>query len=175
MYDRGRGPFPITILNTVERDTMNIEPKYTWRPSPWLVLCVFFLLLPYAFSFGGSGASFTLVNGTPSYLHAVINNESIVYIPPGMTITRETNYSYQVSAEVTYSPGQGRSGSARRTFQATVHTYSTGTTSESQTSDCSGSNGNTCSSESTSTGASETTTTVDPIVWVVTADTLSSN
>ena len=162
----------------MKRRQATIEPERrgkrerAWHLRPWVVPAVFFLLLPYAVSYGSSGVSFTLVNRTQAFLHAVINNETIVYIPPGVAITRETSSAYDVAAEVTYSPGQGKTGKAFRTFQAVVHVTQTGTHSDRQASDCSGSP-NTCESVSTSTA--QTTTTIDPITWVVTADTLSSH
>ncbi len=149
--------------------------KSAWRLSPWAILVLCIVLFPYAVSFGSDGATFTLVNGTRYFLHAVINNETIVYIPPGMTITRQTNAYYVVTAEVTYSPGQEKTGSAIRTFQTVVHTEQSGTSSVQQTNDCSDSNHNTCESSSSSTGSSTSSTTIDPITWVVTADTLLSH
>lgn len=144
-----------------------------WPPKPWMVLAVLAFLAPYEVSLSSTGASFTLVNRTAYFLHAVINNEPIVYIPPGAAITRETSSQYVVVAEVTYSPGQDRSAKVLRTFQTTVHTTQTGSYSSNQSNDCSGSNGtNTCES---ATNATQTTnTTIDPITWVVTDDTLST-
>jgi hypothetical protein len=150
------------------------RPEHPRGLRPWLAAAVFFLLLPYAVSFGGGGgATFTLANRTPYYLHAVINNEPVAYIPPGGGITRETSTPYTVIATVTYSPGQGKDGSAMRIFQTEMHTRTIGSGSYDQANDCSGSSsGNTCSSITSSTGQAETVTTIDPITWIVTPDTL---
>jgi hypothetical protein len=145
----------------------------SWLPRPWLALAVFLLIWPYAVSYSDVGAVFTLVNKTPYFLHAVINNEAIAYIPPGVSISRETSSAYEVTAQVTYSPGQGKTATVLRTFQATVHTVSTTSSSQSQSNDCSNSNNSTCNS--TSTSSVDSYTTVDPIAWVVTPDTLASH
>jgi len=152
-----------------------MKREYSWRVGLWTVLAVFIVLKPYAVSFGDDGANFTLVNATPLFLHAVINDESITYIPPGVAITRQTNSSYSVTAEVAYSPGQGKTGSAFRTFQTSVHVTQSESTSTSQSNDCSNSNDNTCQSSTSSNSGGSTTTTIDPITWVVTADTLLSH
>lgn len=149
------------------------EGLRTWLPRPWIIMTVLAILSPYEVSLSSTGASFTLVNSTEYFLHAVINNESIAYIPPGIAVTRETNSMYTVVAEVTYSPGQDRTGKARRTFQTTVHTTQSGTYTSNQSNDCSGSNSsNTCESTTSATGT--TSTTIDPITWVITVDTLST-
>lgn len=153
-----------------------MKRKQTWIPKPWIVLAVVAILWPYEVSFGDTGVSFTLVNRTGYFLHAVINNQTIVYIPPGTAITQETKSYYDVTAEVTYSPGQTRSGRALRTFQTVVHTVSTGSYSSNASNDCSGTHhGNTCESATSVEGGSTTSTTIDPITWVVTADTLSTH
>ncbi len=144
-----------------------------WLSRPWIIMAVLAILSPYEVSLGSTGASFTLVNRTAYFLHAVINNEPIVYIPPGAAITRETNSLYVVVAEVTYSPGQDRAAKVLRTFQTTVHTTQSGSYSSNQSNDCSGSNG-TSTCESSTTATETTNTTIDPITWVVTDDTLST-
>lgn len=152
-----------------------MKKTLTWVPKPWMVLAVFALLWPYEVSFGDTGVSFTLVNRTGFFLHAVINNQTFVYIPPGTAINHETNAYYDITAEVTYSPGQARTGRALRTFQTVVHTVQTGSYSSNASNDCSGSHhGNTCESATNVTEGSTTSTTIEPITWVVTVDTLSS-
>ncbi len=149
-----------------------VERQPLWLPKVWTFLAILALLSPYGVSFGSTGASFTLVNRTGYFLHAVVNNESIVYIPPDVAITRETNAQYVVVVELTYSPGQDRTGKVIRTFQTVVHTASTSSHTASDSNTCSNS-GNSCESTTSSTGTSSTT--IDPITWVVTADSLSSH
>lgn len=156
---------------SMRRNIAERPPGLKRRPAfpvrPRTVLAVFLFLLPYAVSSGSDGARFTLINRTDYFLHAVIDNETFVYIPPGVSITRQTSGLYSVSAEVTYSPGQGKTGSASRIFETVVHSTQSG--SSAQRNDCSNSQ-NDC--ESTSSSTSSSTTSVDPIRWVVTADTL---
>ncbi len=139
--------------------------------KPKTVIGVFLLLLPYAVSFGSAGPTFILNNQTPYYLHAILNDERIAYIPPGTTLTRTPSGYLTVSAEVIISPGQGKTGSVSRVFNTVVHTTETG--SHSASTDCSSHDeNNTCSSSTGTNDVSSSSTTIDPIVWTVTADTL---
>lgn len=123
------------------------------------------VLLPYAISFSSQGTAFALANRTKHYLHAIVNAESIVYLPPGRTVTVDVSGFSNVVAEVRYSPGQGMHGKISKEFEATRVT----TTSERSSADCSNRQG-TCSS-STDASSNET---VNPITWVITPDLFSS-
>ena len=144
-----------------------------WRPNPWSIIVAIILLLPYAVSFGSDGATFTLVNATHYYLHVVVNGEGIAYIPPSYSLTRQSDDLYAVVVEVRLSPGQGKKGSAFRTFQTVVHTSETSSESSTQTNDCSdGSNTNTCDSNTGVNSERQTSVTVEPVTWIVNDDTL---
>jgi hypothetical protein len=126
------------------------------------------MLWPYAFSYSAQGATFTLVNKTPYFLHAVINNKPSVYIPPGCVVNYDANGLGNVIVEVRYSPGQAVNGSALRTFEIIYHT--TGSSSQDIASACN-EQGNACQS----TTESSVTTSADPVKWVVTESDLVSN
>ena len=126
------------------------------------------VLWPYAFSFGAEGATFTLVNRTSYYLHAVINNQPSVYIPPGAVVNRNADGFANIVVDVRYSPGQGVKGSASKSFEIVYHR--TSTSSEDIASTCN-QQGNDCDS---STEASVTET-ADPVQWVVTQSDLKQN
>ena len=114
------------------------------------------ILWPYAVSIGAAGATFTLVNKTPYYLHAVINNIPLIYIPPGGVADYDAAGLGNVTVEVRTSPGQAVKGSATRSFEIIYHTTYSQTTSntcQNNSSDC-----------STSAEASGTTT-AEPVRW----------
>jgi hypothetical protein len=56
------------------------------------------------------GATFTLVNNTSSYLHAVINTIPTVYLAPGGVVNDDAGGLGNVSVEVHYSPGPAGQG-----------------------------------------------------------------
>lgn len=103
-------------------------------PSFARVLAASLVLFLYGVSFGsdGSVSTFTLVNRTAHYLHAVINNESHAYLPPGSSIQAEVPAYGSVVANVRYSPGQGVRGEAARYFASECTTTSTGSSTVSQ-------------------------------------------
>ncbi|MBI1805062.1 MAG: hypothetical protein HY033_08890 [Ignavibacteriae bacterium] len=123
-------------------------------------LTILVVLWPYTVSFGDEGVSFTLINRTSHYLHAVINGKSFVYIAPGGVVAYQLDAYANVTADVSYSPGQDIKGKTSKTFQAVVV--------DSYSNDCSDNgHGNTCGS----TGSKS----VSPITWTVTPSDLSSN
>ena len=126
------------------------------------------ILWPYTFSYSAQGTTFTLVNRTPYFLHAVINNKPSVYIPPGAVVNYDAGGLGNVVVEARYSPGQTVNGSAMRTFEIVYHT--TGSGSQDISSTCTG-QGNTCDSST----ESSVTTSADPVKWVVTESDLISN
>ena len=130
--------------------------------------CVLFLcaivIWPYAVSIGAAGATFTLVNKTPYYLHAVINNVPLIYIPPGGVADYDAAGLGNVTVEVRTSPGQRVNGSASRSFKIIYHTtysQSTSNTCQNNSSDCS------------NTAEASSTTTAEPVRWEVTASELT--
>jgi hypothetical protein len=128
-------------------------------------IVVIAVLLPYSFSVGATGATFTLVNRTGYYLHAVVNNKSSVYIAPGSVVTYDVSRFASIAAEVRYSPGQDVKGSAIRSFPIVVHSSSVSKTSN----DCNKSEN--CSSTTESSG----TQSADPVTWTVTEEDLQPN
>jgi len=143
------------------------------RVDPWRrvfrMVCLLSLgcavLYPYAVSIGASGATFTLVNRTPYYLHALINNLPSIYLPPGSVVNYDASGLGAVTVEVRYSPGQVVKGGASKSF---VIEYQS-TTSGKSSSDCSSSNSNSDCSSSTE---ASTTVTATPVRWEVTTDDL---
>lgn len=119
------------------------------------------VLWPYSVSFSAPGATFTLINRTPFYLHALINNSPSIYIPPGGVVSYDAGNVGNVAVDVRYSPGQSRKGSARRTFEII---YTTTTTETGGTAATCTQEGNDCSS---STEAS-TSVSATPARWEVT-------
>jgi hypothetical protein len=141
-----------------------------WRGRIRTVLCFLVgaaVLWPYAFSLGAEGATFTLVNRTPYFLHAVINNKPSIYIPPGGVVNYDANGTANIIVDVRYSPGQGVKGSVLRTFEIVFHTT---TTSSGNTSSTCNEQGNDCD---TSTESSVTVT-ADPVTWIVTQSDLTA-
>ena len=137
-------------------------------PKLTTMLTILLLLLPYTVSFGDGGLSFTLMNSTSHYLHAMINGKPYLYIAPQCMVAVELSTYSGVVAEVAYSPGQGIKGKTSKTFEAVIHT----TENANESGTCSsGSGGNTCSSNS----ATESTTSVSPITWTVEPSDLQSN
>jgi hypothetical protein len=126
------------------------------------------MLWPYAISYSAEGATFTLVNKTPYFLHAVINNIPSVYIPPGCVVNYDANGLGNVIVEVRYSPGQAVNGSTLRSFEIIYHT--TGSGSQDIASTCN-EQGNSCDSST----ESSVTTSAEPVKWVVTESDLASN
>ncbi len=144
-------------------------PQNTRRPnrlrSALSLIVIIAFLWPYSFSVGATGATFTLVNRTGYYLHAVVNNKSSVYIAPGTVVTYDVSRFASIVAEVQYSPGQDVKGSAIRSFPIVVHSSSSSKTSN----DCS--NSNNCTSTTESSG----TESADPVTWTVTEADLQPN
>ena len=136
------------------------------------ITAILLVLWPYTASFGDEGVSFTLVNGTSRFLHAVINGKPFVYIAPGAVIVYQLGGYANVTASVSYSPGQNVKGRTTKTFQTVVETVNNYSSNHSH--DCSGSqSGNTCSSSTEAAGTA--TTSVRPITWSVAPSDLSSN
>jgi len=145
------------------------------RDFPWrrlLAGLAAFMVLRHAVTFGSGDVTFTftLVNRTTHFLHAVINSQSHAYIPPGSSIATQISAYGTAVAEVRYSPGQGLRGEANRVFESQCHTTSTSTASTNT--DCNQSSPD-CG-ETTSTGSSSSTTTCLPITWLVVAADLDS-
>ena len=137
-------------------------------PSFTRVLAASLLLFLYGVSFGSDGPvfTFTLVNRTAHYLHAVINNQSHAYLPPGSSIQVEVAAYGSVVANVRYSPGQGVRGEAARYFASQCTTTSSGSQDcNSRSSDC---------GETSSTSSHSTSTRCQPIRWQVAAADLDS-
>lgn len=128
-----------------------------------------FLVLRHTMTFGSDEVTwtFTLVNRTPHYLHAVLNNRSLAYLPPGGSMAMDVAAYGVVVADVRYSPGQGIHASRSRVIESQCRTV-TSTTGTSST-DCNQSSPD-CG-ETSSTGTTTSTTTCTPITWsVVPAD-----
>jgi hypothetical protein len=124
-----------------------------------------FLVLRHTVTFGSGEVTwtFTLVNRTPHYLHAVLNNRSLAYLPPGGSMAMDVAAYGVVVADVRYSPGQGIHASTSRVIESQCRTVTstTGSTSTdcNQTSpDC---------GESSSTSNTTSTTTCTPVTWSV--------
>lgn len=117
-----------------------------------------FLLLAFAVgvSTGGDVGRLTVVNDTEHFVHVIVDGSPFLYVPPGAGAIFEKEGYSRVVAKVFYSPGQGISGSAERTFTVSPYEpYSTGC--EWSTMEC------------TTTPASG-----GPFSWEVTADTLAA-
>ncbi len=80
------------------------------------VLAIVFILSPYMFSIANTDTTFTLSNRTHYYLHAIINNQSFVYIAPGGSVTVNITAPTSLDAQVRYSPGQTAKGQGERTI-----------------------------------------------------------
>jgi len=107
-------------------------------------------------STGGDIGRLTVVNDTEHYVHVIVDGSPFLYVPPGAGAIFEKEGYARVVAKVFYSPGQGISGSAERTF--TVAPYEPSSTGcEWHTMEC------------TTTSASG-----GPLSWEVTADTLAA-
>lgn len=144
---------------------------WSWYTCTRVALCgvvVACFLWPYTFSFGAAGATFTLVNSTPYYLHVVVNNKTWVYVPPGGVVNHDAGEYANIFAEARYSPGQGARGRVARTFTLVYHT--TTNYDERVASTCN-SQGNDCDSST----EANVTVQVDPIVWTVTPSEFSPN
>jgi hypothetical protein len=126
------------------------------------------VLWPYSISVSAPGATFTLINRTPFYLHALINNSPSIYIPPGGVITYDAGNLGNVAVDVRYSPGQAKRGSAYRTFEIIYTTTSTGTGSSTAT--CTEQQNDCQSSTEATTSVSAT-----PVRWEVTQADLTAN
>jgi hypothetical protein len=135
----------------------------TWA----MVIAVVGSLWPYLFSIAANvHTTFSLANRTRYYLHAIVNNETFVYVSPGATIEVDVKAPSSVSARVRYSPGQTVRGTGERTIDIQTTTTSTEGT---QTCHSSDSHGETCSgTEPTST------TTTNPARWDVLPTDLSA-
>jgi hypothetical protein len=124
-----------------------------------------FMVLRHTVTFGSGDVTwtFTLVNRTSHYLHAVLNNRSLAYLPPGGSMAMDVAAYGVVVADVRYSPGQGIHASRSRVIESQCRTVtsSTGTTST----DCNQSSPD-CG-ETSSTGTTTSTTTCTPITWSV--------
>lgn len=84
------------------------------------------LLLHYTVSLGnGVETSFTLLNKTPHFVHALVGRESHLYLPPGGSISVEVNAPASLSVTAVYSPGQSVRGSATRSFDFLLVTETT--------------------------------------------------
>jgi hypothetical protein len=128
------------------------------------ILEILLLLLPYTVSFGDAGSSFTLVNSTPHYLHAVINGKPYLYIAPHGWAVYDLGPYAGVTVDVTYSPGQNMKGWISKSFNVEINTIAD------RSSTCSNSNGQrTCSS------TTEASTSVSPITWTVQPSDFQSN
>jgi hypothetical protein len=105
---------------------------------------------------GGDVARLTVVNRTSHYVNVIVDGDPFLYVPPGAGAIFEKEGYSTVVAKVFYSPGQGVSGGAERTFYiAPYEPASTG---------CEWSNLE-CTSTPSSGGARS---------WEVTADTLAA-
>ncbi len=82
----------------------------------FLLLAIVFILSPYMFSIANTDTTFTLRNRTHYYLHAIIDNQSYVYIAPGGSVTVNVTAPTSVDAQVRYSPGQTAKGEGERTI-----------------------------------------------------------
>ena len=119
------------------------------------------VLWPYSFSVGAAGATFTLINRTPYFLHAVINNEASAYIAPGAVVNYDAGGMANIAVKVRYSPGQSAKGSTFRSFEIIYHT----------TGSSSGNTSSTCNQQSNSCDSSvesSVTVTPEPVTWSVT-------
>jgi hypothetical protein len=105
---------------------------------------------------GSDVGRLTVVNDTEHYVHAIVDGSPFLYVPPGGGAIFEKEGYTRVVAKVFYSPGQGISGSAERTF--TVAPYDPGSSGCAWT-----------TLECTSTPSSG-----GPLLWEVTADTLAA-
>ena len=130
------------------------------------IVAILLVLLPYSLSFGDDQTTFTLINNTPYFLHAVINGKAYLYIAPYGNVVSDINAYSGATATVTYSPGQNIKGKATREFTVEIQTSSN--YSGSRGSDCSNNNRNSdCSSSSSTAASTTTTTTINPISWTV--------
>ncbi|NIM66539.1 MAG: hypothetical protein GTO51_11245 [Candidatus Latescibacteria bacterium] len=77
---------------------------------------VFLLMLSVTISADENLAKMTVVNNTSHYLHVLIGDESYLYISPDRSVTQESEGHTTFVVKVFYSPGQGVSGSAERSF-----------------------------------------------------------
>jgi hypothetical protein len=144
-----------------------IHPRNLLRSILSLIVIIA-VLWPYSFSVGATEATFTLVNKTTRYLHAIVNNKPSVYIAPGAVVTYDVSGYGSVVAEVRYSPGQGVKGTVLRSFSIVFHSSSNAESS----SNCNNSRGSsTCSSSTESEG----TVSADPVIWEVTENDLELN
>ena len=126
--------------------------KILLRSSAVLLLLALFV----GVSTGGDVGRLTVVNDTEHYVHVIVDGSPFLYVPPGAGAIFEKEGYSRVVAKVFYSPGQGISGNAERTFTISPYEpYSTGC--EWHTLEC------------TSTPASG-----GPLSWEVNADTLAA-
>lgn len=125
--------------------------KVALRAATVVLLLAFFVDV----SSGGDVGRLTVVNDTEYYVHVIVDGDPFLYVPPGAGAVFEKEGYSRVVAKVFYSPGQGVSGSAERTF--TVSPYDPASTG------CEWNN-----MECTSTPPSG-----GPLSWEVTADTLA--
>ncbi len=131
------------------------------------LIAIVTILWPYMFSIASSDTTFTLVNRTRYYLHAIVNSESFVYIAPGRSVNVKVQAPVSIYARVRYSPGQGVKGTGERTVEITATVTSTPAVT---TCSSNGQGGNTCESTNDPT----TTTSVTPEKWDVLPSDLAS-
>lgn len=95
------------------------------------------LLLPYAVSYGDrdGGGRILVHNGTPYYLHVIINETPYLYVRPGHWV-RESSVSGSVDLRAFYAPAQGVESSADTVLQITETTTSTVKNDCGQSPDC---------------------------------------
>jgi hypothetical protein len=128
-------------------DTGRRTARYV--PYPVTILAALLVLLPYSASYGDTAGNFTLVNKTSHYLHVIIGSTSFAFVAPGRSVAQEVGAPSVVLVDVAYSPGQGITGSASRSFDLMLEV------SDRNSTDCSSTNrGNSCSS------------TINSSVWV---------
>lgn len=124
-----------------------------------LAIALLFLLSPVSITIGGDETTFSVINGTRYYLHAIVNNTSFLYIAPQKLATYRTKGPATLLVNVFYTPGQGIAGSVTRTFH--LQAYDPGGTSCNQNR----SGGCECTTEPPSYGSYR---------WTVTSDTLQT-
>ena len=150
---------------------MNANACLNWNsasPNPegirrrvCFALLLAILLIPPTVSIGSEGVSVRLVNNTRHYLHVIIDNTPLLYVPPGGWVAHQSS-TLSAGVKVFYSPGQGISGSMDRVVNSTLVERST----TDCRSDCSRTNS--CVTENSSS------TLVNPVILYITPDSLGT-
>jgi hypothetical protein len=114
----------------------------------------------FAIAIGDETANFTVTNLTSHVVTVVVADRTFPAVAPGARATYQSSGSITVAVDVSYAPGQGVAGSARRSFQLSAYHPATTT-------------GTTVYWSCTTSGMITSPASGGPVTWNVTADTLA--